>query len=99
MEVIREKIIERHGKLKSAIEFENLLPDSFLKVIEEMKNASALVCFFIDPKDCSNIVFNPYNENDKVMMATLVARSFTAFDFISEVFGLARLMRKQNFDI
>ncbi|MEJ1938457.1 hypothetical protein WDZ92_50325, partial [Nostoc sp. NIES-2111] len=89
MEAIRETIMERNGLKISALQFEKVIPKTFVSMIDEMKDARALMAFYLDEQDCSNILFNPTSENDKIMVAAFIARCHTVYNHFLEIVGLA----------
>ncbi len=96
MEAIRETIMQRNGLKISALQFEKVIPKTFVSMIDEMKDARALMAFYLDEKDCSNILFNPASENDKIMVAAFIARCHTVYNYFLEIVGLAKVIHNQN---
>lgn len=96
MELINEVTLNKGQQFKSAINFELLRPERFLSVIDEMKSAKALFAFSVDEKDCVRFIHNPFDQNQEVMFAGFLARCYTAFEFISKSFGLAKVIRNDN---
>lgn len=96
MEAIRETIMHRNGLKISALQFEKVMPKTFVSMIEEMKEARALMAFYLDEKDCSNILFNPASENDKIMVAAFIARCHAVYNYLLEIVHLAKLIHTHN---
>jgi|GEM_PF-5419813 len=96
MEAIRETIMHKNGLKISALQFNKVIPRTFVSMIDEMKEARALMAFYLDEKDCSNILFNPADENDKIMLAAFIARCHTVYNYFLEIVGLAKVIHNQT---